>query len=249
MPLTESMPKCCLVLDGKTLLEHQVESLAANGVNKIVVVTGFAHQLVQKVVNSININGIDVRTLYNPFYALSDNLGTSWIARNEMKAPFLLVNGDTLFEPSTLASLLAGRRSFPITLATDKKNNYDDDDMKVSADGDQLKRVSKKLDRNIVNGESIGMMVFNQVGADAFVRKVESLMAGPDGLARWYLSAIDELASVGLVGISSIHGHDWCEVDDLADFTHAEKTVRKWRKSVLKPNFHAVSQTETCRRA
>jgi choline kinase len=246
MPLTESLPKCCLMLDGKTLLEHQVESLAANGMDEIVVVTGFGHQFVEDVVNRIR--GVSIRTLYNPFYALSDNLGTSWIARNEMKEPFLLVNGDTVFEPSTLASLLSNERSFPITLATDCKKQYDEDDMKISADGDQLKRVGKKLNSDIVNGESMGMMVFNQAGANAFVNKVESLMAGPDGLARWYLSAIDELAMAGVVGISSIQGLSWCEVDDLADFAHAEKTVRGWRDQSGKPGTHMPVKTETVRR-
>jgi len=246
MPLTESLPKCCLMLDGKTLLEHQVESLAVNGIDEIIVVTGFGHQLVENVVSRIR--GVSVRTLYNPFYALSDNLGTSWIARNEMKESFLLVNGDTVFEPSTLSSLLSSERSYPITLATDCKKQYDSDDMKISADGDQLKRVGKKLDKDIVNGESMGMMVFDQVGADAFVNKVESLMAGPDGLARWYLSAIDELAMDGVVGISSIQGLSWCEVDDLADFAHADKTVRGWRGRVGNPGTHKPAKTESVRR-
>ena len=242
MPLTESMPKCCLMLDGKTLLEHQVESLVANGVDEIVVVTGFGHQIVDDVVAKIS--GVSIRTLFNPFYALSDNLGTSWVARSEMKVPFLLVNGDTLFEPSTLARLLSGQRSFPITLATDNKGRYDDDDMKICAVGDQLKQVGKRLDMNIVNGESIGMMVFNQAGADAFVQKVECLMTGADGLARWYLSAIDDLAREDLVGISSIEGLGWCEVDDLADYAHAEKTIKSWRQQSTEPVGHILASTE-----
>jgi choline kinase len=246
MPLTESVPKCCLVVEGKTLLARQLESLAANGVDEVVVVTGFAHKMVEEVVDGIH--DIPVRTLYNPFYALSDNLGTCWIARSEMTAPFLLVNGDTLFEPSTLSQLLTGNRSFPITLATDHKARYDDDDMKISAMGEQLKRVGKKLDPEIVNGESIGMMVFDQVGAHAFIQKVEGRMSGPDGLARWYLSAIDELAMEGLVGISSIHGLGWCEVDDLTDFKHAEKAVRSWNNALLKPNFHSATSKEARRR-
>jgi len=240
MPLTESLPKCCLILEGRTLLEHQVESLAANGIDDIVVVTGFGHRVVEDVVSRIR--GISVRTLYNPFYALSDNLGTSWVARSEMKAPFLLINGDTLFEPSTLAQLLSGKQSYPITLATDHKKGYDADDMKISAEGDQLKRVGKKLNKDIVNGESIGMMVFNQAGAEAFVQKVESLMAGSDGLVRWYLSAIDELAVAGMVGISSIQGHGWCEVDDLADFVHAENVIRGWfaPNEPIAPASHSI---------
>ena len=235
MPLTESVPKCCLKLDGKPLLVHQIESLAANGVDEVVVVTGFNHRLVEEVVSEINIRGTSVRTLYNPFYAVSDNLGTSWVAREEMDTPFLLVNGDTLFESSTLAQLLISERVYPITLAVDRKGDYDDDDMKISADGEQLNRVGKKLNMSIVNGESIGMMVFSREGAKAFVQKVENLMSSPDGLARWYLSAIDELAVTGIVGINSIQGNDWCEVDDLSDFARAEKAVKRWCGEVTTP--------------
>jgi choline kinase len=243
MPLTANTPKCCVMLNGKTLLEHQVESLAANGVSEIVVVTGFGHQVVEDIVSGIQ--GVSIRTLYNPFYALSDNLGTSWVARNEMQAPFLLVNGDTLFEPATLAGLLLADRPHPITLATDRKAHYDADDMKISADGERLQRVGKKLKAEIVNGESIGMMVFDQAGADAFVARVEALMAGTDGLVRWYLSAIDELAADGIVGISSINGTGWCEVDDLADFAQAEKTIASWEAS--KPAAQLSTHAKTMR--
>jgi len=226
--LTNNVPKCCLVLDGKTLLEHQIEALAANGVTEVVVVTGFRHKVVESVLR--NVEGIDVRTLFNPFYAVSDNLGTCWVARREMNTPFLLVNGDTLFDSATLASFLAAERVYPITLAVDRKRSYDEDDMKISAEGERLLRVGKTLNLKIVNGESIGMMIFNRAGAEALVKKVEQLMAGPDGLARWYLSAIDELAGAGLVGVCSIQGHEWCEVDDLADLARAEKAVSRWQR-------------------
>ena len=227
-PLTNLVPKCCLMLDGKTLLEHQIETLATNGVTEVVVVTGFQHQKVEAVVNGID--GISVRTLFNPFYAVSDNLGTCWIARREMNTPFLLLNGDTLFNSSTLASFLAAERVYPVTLAVDRKRSYDEDDMKVSADGERLVRVGKSLDRKIVNGESIGMVIFNRFGAEALARKVEQMMAGPDGLSRWYLSAIDELARKDMVGICSIQGFEWCEVDDLADLARAEKAIWRWQE-------------------
>ena len=228
MPLTENLPKCCLVIEGKTVLQHQAEALVANGVDDILVVTGFGHRVVDEIVQGIQ--GLPIRTLYNPFYALSDNLGTCWLARKEMQSPFLLLNGDTLFEPSTLEQLLSGERYFPVTLATDSKQCYDEDDMKIHASRDRLERVGKQLHPGIVNGESIGMMVFDQLGADAFVRRVERMMTAPDGLARWYLSAIDELAMAGLVGIRSIEGSGWCEVDDLHDFGRAEELVRGWQE-------------------
>ena len=227
MPLTEVTPKCCLrPWGGVSILEWQISQLAVSGVDEIVVVTGFGHDAVEDVIK--NIDGVKIRTLFNPFFRLADNLGTCWVARHEMTGPFVLINGDTLFEAAVFQHLLSDTGRFPITLATDQKVSYDDDDMKIWSERDRLCRVSKTLDRSHVNGESIGMMVFHQAGAEIFVQKIENLMRKGDGLKRWYLSAIDELAQSGVVGISSIHGLSWCEVDDPVDFAHAEQVVQVW---------------------
>lgn len=235
MPLTESVPKCCLQLDGKSMLEWQIEALAVNDVAEVVVVTGFGHGAVDDVLSRIR--DIPVRTLYNPFYSLSDNLGTCWVARGEMNESFLLINGDTMFEPALLQHLLAHTNTYPITLACDRKNQYDADDMKIISDQEQLLRVGKRLEPERVNGESIGMMVFSQTGADAFVHQLEQIMGAPDGLARWYLSAIDDLAQAGQVGRCSIHGLNWCEVDDPDDLVYAKRVVSSWQQNapVLSP--------------
>jgi choline kinase len=226
MPLTEVTPKCCLQPGGISILEWQVTQLAVSGISEVVVVTGFGHDAVEEVVGGIE--GIKVRTLYNPFFRLSDNLGTCWVARAEMDSPFVLINGDTLFEAAVSQHLLTDAGQYPITLATDQKNRYDSDDMKIWSEQDRLCRVGKTLDLSHVNGESIGMMVFSRSGAEIFVNKVEELMRMGDGLKRWYLSAIDELAQTGVVGVSSIHGLSWCEVDDPVDLAHAEQVVKTW---------------------
>ena len=244
LPLTEVTPKCCLRPSGLSILEWQIRELSVAGVDEVVVVTGFGHEKVEEIVKRVK--GIRARTLYNPFYAQSDNLGTCWIARGEMDGPFVLINGDTLFETDVMQRLFKDVTRYPITLATDQKISYDDDDMKIWAEGSRLCRVGKRLDLSHVNGESIGMMYFNADGAEVFVKKVEELMRQGDGLTRWYLSAIDELAQAGVVGISSIHGLSWCEVDDPVDLAYAETVVKTWpdRVSVkrlenIAPGLHA----------
>jgi choline kinase len=226
MPLTEVTPKCCLQPGGVSILEWQITQLAVSGIDEVVVVTGFGHEFVEDLVDQFE--GIKVRTLYNPFFRLSDNMGTCWVARHEMEGPFVLINGDTLFEAAVLQHLLTDADHYPITLATDQKFSYDADDMKIWSERDRLCRVGKTLDMSHVNGESIGMMVFTRAGAEIFVNKIETLMKQGDGLKRWYLSAIDELAQSGVVGISSIHGLSWCEVDDPVDLAHAEQVVKTW---------------------
>jgi len=208
------------------MLEWQLSQINKCDIEEIVVVTGFASDMVDAIVDRIN--GINIRTLHNPMYAHTDNLGTCWEARFEMQEPFVLMNGDTLFEAAILQHLLDGGKTYPVTLATDTKPHFDLDDMKIITDGDRLLKVSKQLDISLVSGESIGLMVFDQTGADAFTEKLEEMMDKADALKLWYLSAIDQLASEGIVGVCPIRGMSWCEVDDAADFTAAADVVTRW---------------------
>ena len=226
MPLTSNMAKCSLTLHGISILEWQLSQIAQCDIDEVIVVTGFAFERVDAIVDSIDF--IKVRTLHNPMYAHTDNLGTCWEARFEMEEPFVLMNGDTLFEAAVLQRLLNSDKSYPVTLATDSKPHFDLDDMKIIADGDRLLKVSKQLDISIVNGESIGLMVFNETGVKAFTEKIEEMMDQSNALKLWYLSAIDQLASDGLAGICPINGLSWCEVDDAADFAAAANVVKHW---------------------
>ena len=182
MPLTSSMPKCCLPLHGISILEWQLSQIAKCDVDEVIVVTGFAYEMVDAIVDKVK--DIRVRTLHNPMYAHTDNLGTCWEARAEMDGPFVLMNGDTLFEAAILRHLLNVEKTYPITLATDTKSHFDLDDMKVIADGDRLLKVSKQLDIHLVTAESIGLMVFNEHGARVFTNKLEEMMDKPDEIGR-----------------------------------------------------------------
>lgn len=231
LPLTAEQPKCALPVGGQPILRWQLQHLAAAGVNDAVVVTGFRADAVDRIVAGVD--DLPVRTLYNPFYAASDNLGTCWIARHEMDRPFMIVNGDTLFEAAIARALLASESGFPITLATDNKPSYDSDDMKISASGQRLLRVGKLLDLSVVNGESIGMMVFRGEGVALFRNQLEHCMRYGDGIRRWYLSVIDALAQEGKVGICPITGLRWGEVDDQHDLARAQDLVGRWASAAM----------------
>ena len=57
---------------------------------------------------------------------------------------------------------------------------------------------------------------------------LDSVMRRREGLGSWYLSAIDALARTGAVGVCSIHGLGWCEVDTRLDLARAEELQRRW---------------------
>lgn len=225
LPLTATLPKCALPLHGRPLLEWQLEALAQCGIEQVTVVVGFAADHVERLLAGRTAPPL-ARALYNPFFRVSDNLVSCWMAREAMAGDFVLLNGDTVFEAAVVERLLAAPPR-PVRLAVDHKDVYDADDMKVSLDGDgRLRRVGKRLAPEVVGAESIGVMLFRGQGPLLFREAIESALRRRDALHDWYLSVIDEMADHGHVWTASIQGLGWAEVDAPADIPRAEAVVR-----------------------
>ncbi|MFD1702378.1 NTP transferase domain-containing protein [Methylopila henanensis] len=234
LPLTAETPKCLIPFSGRSLLEWQVRALHAAGVMDVVVVTGFEADKVAAALDEIDLPGARLRTSHNPFFELADNLASCWIARHEMADEFLILNGDTLIAPEIAARVLESPATAPITVTIDIKDDYDTDDMKVRAEGDRLLAIGKTLPLDMVTGESIGFLRFTREGGRSFVTEIERLLRNEDGLKRWYLSAIDGIARYhGNVGVRSIQGLEWGELDFPADLDHGVAMTDGWVKRGL----------------
>lgn len=224
LPHTADKPKCIVSVNGQTIVEWQIQELFRLGIDSIDIVVGFGAEKVEALLAE-NIASGTVRTIYNPFFAIADNLVSCWVARNDMIQDFVLINGDTMFESAVLTGLLQAPSS-PITLVTDEKTRYDADDMKVIVRGTQLDRIGKTLPIEQVNGESIGMIRFQGHGPEIFLATLDRRIRKPEALKQWYLSLIDELAQQGHVSTFCIKGLIWAEIDNPADLEHAERLFK-----------------------
>ena len=223
LPLTKSSPKCLLSISGKTIIEWQIDALLTVGIEEIIVVTGFQTNLVEELLQQRYPDHKQIRTLFNPFFEVADNLASCWVARSVMDCNFLLLNGDTIFDVSLLKQVLKSEPA-PITLSIDYKKVYDADDMKVQLDNKGLvKHVNKSLPKDQIDAESIGLIYFRSNGSVLFRDAVEEALRYPAELKSWYLTIIDTLASKNLVNVCSISGHRWCEIDYSSDLTKAQE--------------------------
>ncbi|MCA9473179.1 MAG: phosphocholine cytidylyltransferase family protein [Nitrospirales bacterium] len=226
LPLTADTPKCLLQVGERSVLEWQLHELQSSGIDQVVVIVGYG---ADKVEDHLKQRGHDdwVRTVYNPFYAVADNLGSCWVARHEMLDDFVLLNGDTLFESAIPRRLLSSPVQ-PVTLVTDSKPTYDADDMKVILDGTRLAKVGKTIPIHETHGESIGMMAFRDEGPSLFRQAVERALRRPESLKKWYLSIVDELAQQGQVWTCAINGLGWGEIDSPADLDYAHTLAERF---------------------
>ncbi|MCR0981103.1 phosphocholine cytidylyltransferase family protein [Roseomonas populi] len=228
LPMTERVPKCLLRAGDRSILEWQFRGLFAAGIKEATLVTGFEAGAVEARLPAITPPGLQVSTVFNPFFAVAENIGSCFLVRDLLRAgDTVLLNGDTLFEPAVLRHLLAAPAA-PITVTIDRKEGYDADDMKVSLDGTRLLDIGKTLPPERTNGESIGMLRFQGAGGALFADGLDEALRQPEGLRRWYLSVIQSLARAHEVRVTSIEGLSWGEVDYPDDLKQADALVRSW---------------------
>jgi len=228
LPLTAEVPKALLDIHGRTLIARQIDAFAACGIKDFVVVTGYATARIEQALADLaKQNNITIRTVYNPFYAVADNLASCWMARHYMDRDFIQVNGDNVFR-SDLVERLLSAAPMPVTVAVNHKDSYDPDDMKVMLDGGRLTEIGKMLPVDTVDAEAIGFYIFRGEGAAAYVAQLEKAMRDPSGLRQWFPSAVGSLAKQVDISTIAINGIRWCEVDFPVDLQQARQLAASW---------------------
>jgi choline kinase len=226
MPLTANTPKCLLPLEGhRSVLEMQLDALAACGIRSVTVMVGFGAEKVESLLAGGAFRHLDIRARFNPFFAVADNLITCWVATAEMTEDFILLNGDTVFETAVLRRLLASDYA-PVSVVIDRKAAYGDDDMKVTLEwGARLRAVGKAIPAGLTDGESIGLMAFRGEGIEGFRTALDRAVRNPAALSKWYLDVIDAMAGPMEVRAVSIEGLWWAEIDSPDDLAQARSDL------------------------
>ncbi len=230
LPLTADLPKALLDIHGRSLIARQIDAFLGCGLRDFVVITGYGSRAMEEELEKIAFErAVVIRTIYNPFYAVADNLASCWMARSEMDDDFIQVNGDNLFQAGLVKDLLRAADA-EATVAINRKPAYDADDMKVALDGARLTGIGKTLPVAEVHAEAIGLYVFRGKGPGLYRDVLERAMREPQALKQWFPAAVGELARRIEVKTSAVNGHEWCEVDFPADLQAARRMAAGWEK-------------------
>jgi choline kinase len=104
-PLTDYRPKCLVKVQGKPILEYQLEALCAAGVRECLIVVG---HLAAQVRNTIGLRyrSLSITYVENEIYDRTNNIYSLWLARTKIMDDVLLIEGDLMFEPELLTDVL-----------------------------------------------------------------------------------------------------------------------------------------------
>ena len=211
-PLTKNTPKSLLeVGEGLTLLEAQLHSLQEAGIVDVTIIVGYRAEQIEAKLHKYK-KDFNINTVYNPFYDVSNNLLSVWMARHLMQDEFITINGDDMFTADVIINLMKSKNN--ITMVIDEKDHYDEDDMKIIHHDGLVKEVSKQIDPAKANGESVGIIKFSGHGPQIYVNILEEMVRHSENKNSFYLKAIQEIINKGyLVHFSKCKPGDWGELD------------------------------------
>jgi phosphoenolpyruvate phosphomutase len=244
LPLTEHRPKCMLDIKGRTLLDRQIETLRACGIQEIAVVRGYRKDTVQ---------AAGVRFYDNDAYEETGELTSLFAAEPELHGRVLFLYSDILFERAVLEKLL--RAEDDVVVAVDRAWVDQRDallpsskpfDLVVTSDPprpgrrslgedqrDALLQIGQRVSPEAATGEFIGLALFSPAGT-ALVRETWARAHATPG-------AFHEADSVGRAAFTDLlqalvtAGHPvtcvstwkgWLEVDTFEDYQRAWAEIR-----------------------
>jgi choline kinase len=104
-PVTAHAPKCLTEVGGRSILGRLVENLTAQGIRRLVVVIGYQGDRIREFLRH-NAKGMRIDYVVNPEYRSTNNMYSLWLAREQIRESFVLVESDLVFDSSMLADML-----------------------------------------------------------------------------------------------------------------------------------------------
>ena len=224
-PITDRIPKTLIKIEDKPILGHILDNVKKCGIDDVVIVTGYKHDLIRNYVGNGKKWGLNVNYCFNKWYANTENILSVKLASGELLGDgFVLINADDLFSPMILWRLMEADGD--IVLAVDGEGTVGTEEMKVKTDINGIvKSVSKKLDPDESFGEDIGVMKFSVDGGKVFLQAINEIIEN-SGPYFYFQEALDYLTTKDYpITYVDIEDEPWIEIDDHFDLKWAKTPV------------------------
>jgi L-glutamine-phosphate cytidylyltransferase len=213
--LGSELPKCLLDVGGRTLIEHQINSLNRIGVHDILIVAGFEHQKIENAVRG------QAEIIINRDWDSTNSLASYLLARDWVTSDVFVINGDVLCHPDVFKRLATSDGSY---VAYDSSSGLDDEHMKVAHDRGRLVAMTKQMPSALVCGENVGVLRLSRDVAEAAFDAAAQLLARGRRQA-WLAEAITAIAPNYLIWCVDIADLPWTEIDFPHDLALARSLI------------------------
>lgn len=219
-PITNSIPKSLVPVNGKPIIFKQIENLKNNGINDITVVSGYKADVLEGAVHS---SWPDIRIVESVDYATTNNMYSAYLGIKAMFPkgdirPFYMMNADVFFDESVIKML--EMIPFSNSVVVDV-GHYIEESMKVVEKEGRLVAISKEIPPENALGSSIDVYKFGADGGRAFFDSCKEYIEDKKELKKWSEVALNDAFVDVEFKACPLDGR-WLEIDNHEDLMAAE---------------------------
>jgi choline kinase len=220
--LGNGSPKCLVGVSGIPILGRLVSSLIEQGFERLVVVVGYRGDEVRDYLD-VHASGLEIHFIDSRDHATTNNIYSLWLARDSMKAPFVLIESDLVFDSRLLGLMRVSDRIAVAKLRPHMDGTTVSIDPAGLVDAFRVGGLDGlQLPYKTVNIYSLSMSVWHEV-----TRRLDRHIAA-GRVHSYYESVFAEMAIEGLLPFEAVSFDDgrWSEIDSMDDLVAAQHLFR-----------------------
>ena len=224
---TKEIPKALVDINGKSIIERQIELFKKNGITEIFVVRGYKKE---------KFCLEDITFIDNENFANNNQLASLVLAQNRISGNVLILYGDLLFEQSILDQILMSNSDISVTIDLKwKEHCYENRNNQFPAmaeiENDKVVHISenKSLIRKKLCGEFFGIIKLSSEGSKILTDIIEKAKHNKgkfhdsDSFVMGKIpDIIEEIIELGFVVKPIFVNGKWFEVDTILDLEKAK---------------------------
>ena len=213
-------PKCLLEFNGEALLTRQLDSLTEAGVSEFIIVGGYMFDSMREYAAH---SRHKIKLLYNPFFSVSNSIGSLWFAREYLDESVYITNSDTYFEKAIYAQLESNPNNYVFGIDKSKKL---DADYCVTCVGDEIVDMGKNIPPEEVSAEYIGIALIRRQGIERFRELLEKYIQFENYNLWWEDLFTGLISKTEKISFEDVTCKTWFEIDEPRDYRKYQRLFR-----------------------
>ena len=241
-PLTDNKPKALVPLLGKPLLERQISTLNAVGIEKIAIATGYQYDKIKQ---------LGYPTYHNPDFATTNMVESLFAAREffeHSNEDLVISYGDIVYQKNNIQTLLTAQGNLAVMVdsgwlslwsARNENPLNDAETLKFNTHGDIIEIGKKPKTLDDINGQYTGLIRISREKIHELIKLYDTLDRSKSydnkSFKQMYMTSfLQTLIDLGWHVRPAYVEHGWLEVDTVADLTlyealsHSEELNKLW---------------------
>ncbi len=224
-PLTNSMPKCLLEVNGISILERMLASLNALPIQRYTIVVGFCGEKIRDFVRD-KFEHLPVTFIENGEYETTNNAYSLLLAQDAvMDDDLLLLDSDILFDKQILPLLLTSVHLNAVAVRTNGSFGKEEIKVQCHPTSRRILKIGKDVSLSTTSGESIGIEKFQAQSAQKLFSILHKRIISENRINEFYEASFQEMIDNGSRLFAVNVGNFQCIEIDTADDLNEAKNI------------------------